>query len=322
MILIRSILSTLTFIGLSLGVWAQQPQTVYHVAIVKFVQHPALNQEADAIEEALNAAGFKKGDNLKIHTYDGQGNIASVRQMASQIAALKPHVVVAIATPAALALSDEMKKHQIPMVFTAVTDPVGSKLVQSQANNNTDSLVTGVSDAIDMKEAISLIEKAIPKARKIGVIVNNSEQNSVLQVNQIKTAIKDTSLQLQEAQAAGTAQVYEALTRLLDDVDVILVQHDNTAASALDTIVKTAHEKKIPVITADMAHLSKNVLGVAGLDRTVLGKMAGQQVVEILHGKKPSDIPVQTLDKPQHVINVAVAKELGINIPDGVQKRE
>lgn len=292
----------------------------YHVAILQFVQHPALDLEREAIIAKLAESGFKKGDNLTIHYFDAQGNIAQVHQISSQIVAVKPHVVVAIATPAAQALSAPLKQNNIPMVFTAVTDPVGAKLVKSLENKDSETLVTGVTDAIDLSKAVGLIKKMMPTVKKIGLIYNPSEPNSVKQVQEIKTACQNASLEVVESAATGTAQVYTATTALIDTPDLaILLPNDNVAVAAGKTIVNAASKKNIPVFAADIGSLQNGAVAVAALDRKILGGLAGELAVKILKGQKPSELSVQNQTNVDYIVNPESAKNLSLSIPSDVK---
>lgn len=276
------------------------------VAIVQFVDHPALDIERDAIIKTLEKECAQKPTILY---QNAQGSIATAIQIASQFASKKPDVIVAIATPAAQAVLPESQKLGIPLVFTAVTDPVQAKLVKDW--DTPDPLVTGVSDALPIEKQIDLIRKMIPHLKTIGLIYNPGEINAVTQVEQIQKIAGPTKIIL--SPASKSSEVASAVENLVGRVDAILVPNSNTVASAIGSAVAIATKHNVPLFAMDVDLVERGVLAAIGYDRSQLGTKVGQMVCRILSGTPLTHLKVLH-DHPLEVrINEEAAKKIGVN---------
>ena len=285
-----------------------------HVAVSQIIDHPALNDTYRGLEEQLIREKIK----VKLDLENAQGNNAIVLQIAEKMAGQNPDVLVAIGTPAAQAALGVVNG-QVPLVFAAVTDPVAAKLVDSW--ERTDKNVTGVVDGVPLAKNIALIKELKPDLKKVGTIYNGGEANSAAAIKELKAALAKENLELVEAAATKTAEVQEAAQALVGKVDVILLTLDNTAVSAVKTIVQTGEENKLPVFASDVGSVKNGAIAAQSFDYREVGREAGRQVAAILRGKPVAEIPVATPKEIRLVINLAAAEKMGLKLPPAVLER-
>ncbi len=278
------------------------------VAITQIIEHAALDAERKGIEEALNQAGYVPGQNIKVVYLNAQGSIPTASQIAHQIIAQDPKVIVAISTPSAQSILGVMAKTKASMVFTAVTDPQGAKLTDNKS-------VTGICDAVDLDIQVDLVSKIMPEAKRIGVIYNSGEPNSVVMVKGLHERLDARHLCLISAEVNKSSEIGAAFQTLVGKVDVILIPNDNTAVAAMPQIVKLGIKHQLPVFALDQGSIEQGAAAGYVVDRHLQGLKAGRMVVDILKGKAPSEIPVVLESEPRLMINTKSASAMGLTIP-------
>ncbi|MFT0531857.1 ABC transporter substrate-binding protein [Castellaniella hirudinis] len=286
------------------------------VAVTSIVEHPALDSVKDGVQEALDKAGYTQAKGLKWQFQTAQGNTAIAAQIARKFIGDKPDVIVAIATPSAQAVVAATKT--IPVVYSAVTDPVAAQLVPGWAASGTN--VTGVSDALALDAQIALIQKIVPDAKRVGMVYNPGEANSVVVVKQLREALPKVGMSLVEATAARTVDVGAAARSLVGKVDVIYTNTDNNVVSAFESLVKVANSAKIPLVASDTDSVKRGAIAALGVNYRDLGVQTGNLVVRILKGEKPGDIPSETSAKPELFVNPAAAEKQGVVLSDALLK--
>ena len=298
--------------GLAVASVAAQAQSV---AVVSIVEHPALDAMRDGIAQALAEAGYDK--NNKDFTWQfqsAQGNNAVAAQIARKFVGDKPDVIIAIATPAAQAVVAATRR--IPIIYGAVTDPVGAQLVPSLEASGTN--VTGVSDALPIDEQIELIQQVVPKAKRVGMVYNPGEANSVAVLEQLRAKLPDYGLSLVEAGAPRTLDVGAAARSLIGRVDVIYTSTDNNVVAAYEALVKEGNEADIPLIAADVDSVKRGAVAALGQKYQQMGRQAGQMAVRILKGEKPGDMPSAQGKDLELYLNRTAAREQGIELPQAL----
>jgi len=287
------------------------------VAVTAIVEHPALDAARDGIKAGLADAGFKEGDNLTFLYETAQGNPATAAQIARKYVGDAPTVIVPISTPSAQAVVAATK--DIPVVFTAVTDPVGAELVtdaQKPGGN-----VTGVSDLSPLGDHLALIKEITPDVKTIGVIFNPGEANSVSLIEKLKEMAGPAGYEVVEASATKTADVQQAARSLVGKVDAIYVPTDNTIVSALEAAVKVAEENQIPLYAGDTDSVPRGAIAAIGFNYYDIGMQTAEIVAEVLNGKNPGDIPVTQAQGTNLIVNPGAAEKMGVTIPEAVVKR-
>src|SRR6202162_1258636 len=280
------------------------------VEVTAIVEHAALDAVRDGVKDQLEADGFEEGKNLKFAYQSAQGNTGTAAQIAHKSVGDRPDVAVAIATPSAQALIAATR--DIPIVFSAVTDPVAAKLVKSWDASGTN--VTGVSDMSPLQVQIDLILKVVPKAKRVGVIYNPGEANSVSIVNEFKKLLAAKGMTLVEAVAARTVDVGSAAQSLAGKADVIYAPTDNNVMSAFEGIVKVAEQTKLPIVAADTSAVRRGAAAAIGLNYYDLGRQTGKIVVRILKGEAPGTIAVQTSTTFELFVNPEAARKQGLTL--------
>ncbi|OCO99698.1 MULTISPECIES: ABC transporter substrate-binding protein [unclassified Ensifer] len=287
------------------------------VAVTAIVEHPALDAARDGVKDALAAAGYKEGENLKFIYESAQGNPATAAQIARQFAGEGPDVIVPISTPSAQAVVSSTR--DIPVVFTAVSDPLGAQLVKDM--DTPGGNVTGLSDMSPVAEHVALIKEILPNAKSIGYLYNSGEANSVSLLAVLKTEAEKAGLTVVESAATKSAEVQGAARALVGRADAIYVPTDNTIISALEGAVAVAEEAKLPLFTADTDSVARGSLAALGFNYYDVGKQTGDVVVRILKGENPGDIAVKVAAGSDLVINKKAAEKMGVTLPESVVKR-
>ncbi len=287
------------------------------VAVTAIVEHPALDAARDGIKEALAEAGYKDGENLKFVYESAQGNPGTAAQIARQFVGDAPTVIVPISTPSAQAVVAATR--DIPVVFTAVSDPLGAQLVKDMEKPGGN--VTGLSDMSPVADHVALIKEITPNAKSIGFIYNSAEANSVSTLAALKAEAEKAGLTVVESVATKSAEVQGATRALVGRADVIYIPTDNTIVSAFEAAVGVAEEAKIPLYAGDTDSVSRGALAALGFNYFDVGKQTGEVVARVLKGEKPGDIAVRVAAGTDLVINKAAAAKMGVTFPESVTKR-
>ncbi|ADG83523.1 ABC transporter substrate-binding protein [Thermincola potens] len=284
------------------------------VGIIQIVEHPALDAAREGFLEALKKNGYEEGKNLVVNYQNAQGDANNLQPIAQKLASEKPDLILAIATPSAQAVAGATK--DIPILITAVTDPVGAKLVNSLQKPGTN--VTGTTDMNPIKEQLELLKQLVPGAKNIGVIYNAGEQNSQTQVKKVKELASGLGLEVSEATVTSTAEVMQATQSLVGKVQAIYVPTDNMVVSAANSVVQVADQNKIPIISGESSVVEKGALATIGIDYKKLGEQTGEMAIRIINGEKPQDMPVESQKEFSIVINKKNADKIGVTIPEEV----
>ncbi|WP_027309398.1 ABC transporter substrate-binding protein [Caloramator sp. ALD01] len=287
---------------------------VFQIGVTQIVEHPALDDARKGFIEALKSKGYEDGKNIKIDYQNAQGDIATTQSIAKNFVAQNKDLILAIATPSAQSALNATK--DIPIIITAVTDPVKSGLAKSMQNSGNN--VTGTSDAVPISNQFELLKKLIPNAKKVGILYNTSESNSELQINEAKNIAPNFNLEIVPVGITSVNEATTALNTLLEKVDVLYTPTDNLVASSMPIIVEKCMSKNIPVIGSEKSHVSAGAIATVGIDYFKLGFQTGLIAVEVIEGKKPSDIPLSTLNEMQLVLNTDSIKKLNIKVPDDI----
>ncbi|MFB2602144.1 ABC transporter substrate-binding protein, partial [Rhizobium phaseoli] len=264
------------------------------VAVTAIVEHPALDAARKGVLDVLTAAGYKEGENLKFVFESAQGNPATAAQIARQFAGDEPNVIVPISTPSAQAVVSATR--DIPVVFTAVSDPLGAQLVKNM--DKPGGNVTGLSDMSPVGEHLALIKEILPKVKTIGYLYNSGEANSVSLLAVLKAEAEKAGLTVVESAATKSAEVQGAARALVGRADAIYIPTDNTIISALEGAVAVAEESKLPLFTADTDSVSRGSIAALGFNYYDIGKHTGEKVGRLMKGEKPSAIAGKTPARP------------------------
>ena len=295
--------------------FAADPPKKVLIGVSKIVAHPALDAVVKGMQDELVAEKI----NVEYDVQNANGDMNAAASIATKFQSEKVTLAVGVATPTSQALVNTLKG--IPIVFTAVTDPVKAGLVASLKKS--DRNVTGVSDMTPVKQQIELLLK-VKKVKRLGHIYTSSEENAVVLAGIVKQACKELGIEFVETTVSKSSEVKQAVQAIIRRVDALYISTDNTVVSAMSAVADVAMKARVPIMSADPSSAENYpVLAAWGFDYYKMGRTTGKLVVEILNGKKPEQIPTRFMTKTSDVdllINLDVAKKLGLTFPKDIVK--
>lgn len=291
----------------------------YSIAISQYVEHPSLDATREGFMAALKDAGLIEGENLKVDLQNAQADQANNLSIAQKIAGDKNDLVLAIATPSAQSIVQKVDK-DTPVLFAAVTDPLDARLVTDLEHPGGN--VSGASDT--NPEAITRLMQFIaaqfPKVKKLGLVINEGEPNAVVMAGIAKEELDKHGIELVKAAVTNTSEVKQAAESLVGRVDAFYITLDNSVVSAVDTIIQTANEKKLPFFSADRDTVEKGAFATVGFKYYDHGYQVGEMAVEVLkNGKSPGDMKVTMQEKLDLILNLKAAAAQGIEVTDAMK---
>lgn len=293
------------------------------IGIIKYVTAPALDSAQEGIIEALEKAGYKDGEKIKIVKYSPEGDPSTLSQV-SEIAVKECDLVFAIATPTVSEVKAKIKKTglDVPVLFTAVTDPVAKGIVDSL--EKTGCNISGTSDLNPVADQLALITDLAPEAKKVGFLYTSSEDNSVVQLNLLKAKAAELNLEVVTRAITNLSELKMATEALVGEgIDVIYLPTDNLVNSAAKTVLDITNKNKIPSICAEEGYLSNGGTITLSINYKDLGKLTGEMAVKILNGEveDASSLPVGNLTKFELKVNEEEANKYGIIISDAIKEK-
>ncbi|MDF2673505.1 MAG: putative extracellular substrate-binding protein [Clostridiales bacterium] len=287
---------------------------IVKIGITQILEHGALDSAREGFIDALKSKGFEEGKNIEIDYQNAQGDMPTAQTIAQNFVSAKVDMIFAVATPSAQAAYNATK--DIPILITAVTDPVEAGIAKSMEKSETN--VTGTSDDLPIEKQFELLKKLLPESKKVGILYNTSEKNSEIQVENAKQAAPSLGLEILTAGITNTNEISQSLDSLLSKVDVIYVPTDNLVVAAIPLITSQAYRKNIPVIGSERGQVDGGALATNGIDYYKLGFQTGLMAVDVINGKSPKDIAIKTLQEMEIVVNTDAAKKLNITIPEDI----
>lgn len=292
------------------------PKELPLIAITQVIEHHTLDVVRSGLMAELADHGYTEAT-ARIIYENAHGNVATATQIGNKFAALHPHIMVALSTQSAQILSTLANSAQVPLVFTAVTNPVAAKLVPGKTEAA--PFITGVSDFMDPLPQLEMMRAFLPHLTKLGVLYNPSEVNSVSFLKEMEEIAKGKGIDLVYAALNNTSEAASATISLVGKVDALYFPNDNTAMAAVSAIASTALKHNLPVFANDSASVERGALAAVAYDRFAMGRKTGEMVIAILKGKKPQDIPV-FYDTPfEVVVNENTLEALSLKLPETVK---
>lgn len=286
----------------------------YKIGLTQFAEHPSLDAATEGFKKALEDEGFKEGENVEYDFQNAQGDMNNTQTIANNFVGDKVDLIFANATPSAVSALNATK--DIPILFTSVTDPIGAGLVESldkpgdNITGTTDNHPDGTAKTIHF-----IVEEA--GAKNIGVISNAGEQNSEVQVEQVRSLAEEKGAAVVAASVSTSAEVKQAAESLVGRVDAIYVPTDNTVVSALESVISVANSEMIPLFVGELDSMERGAVAASGFSYHDLGYQTGKMAAEILKGnKKVSDIPVELPGNLKLVVNKKAAEAQGLKVKE------
>lgn len=285
------------------------------IGIGQFAEHGSLDNCREGFLAGLAEEGYVEGVNLTVFTENAMADGSNANQIANNFMAKKVDLIAAIATPMAQSAYGAARDSDIPVIFTAVTDPVEAQLANSDRTPTGN--ITGTSDKLPVELQLEMIRNILPDAKNIGIMYSTSEANSISAIEEYKTIAAEYGFTIIESGISTIADVPLAADNLLAKVDCINNLTDNTVVSALPVILNKAASKNIPVFGSEVEQVKIGSLAAMGLDYYDLGIQTGKIAAMVLDGEmEASEINFEIIEEAAFYGNQAVADNLGIRLPE------
>lgn len=295
-------------------------EKVYTVGISQFAEHGSLDNCREGFIEGLAEEGFVEGENLKIEVKNAAADAGTAKQISDGFVSEKVDLICGIATPSAQAAYNSAMDAGIPVIYTAITDPVSAEL--ADADGMPVGEVTGTSDRLPVEAQLKMIREILPDAKTIGIMYTTSEVNSLSAIEEYEELALKYGFELETVGITTTADIPLAADDLLGKVDCITNLTDNTVVSSLATILDKANEKNIPVFGSEIEQVKIGCLAAEGIEYVELGKQTGRMAAKVLKGEaKASEMKFEISEESFLYINTAVAEKLGIALGDDTTGR-
>ena len=318
----RNLIKTIFLLPVTATLFTGCNSNKNQIGILMPVEHVALQAAADGFVAGLEESGLVKGKDFTIKLMNAGGKDADIVAYSKTLVA-ESKMTLGVGTGASKALLSASidKGSTNPVLFTAVTDPVGERLVSSIENGS--GFVTGTSDAQPIQAQIELLKECLPSADKIGIIYTQSETNSVVQATQAKAAAEALGLSVVQETCTGPSDISTAAGALcaVDGLDAIYIPTDNNIAANTNAVKQEANAKGILIIAGEEGMVKSGGHVTLSIDYTELGKRTGKMAAQILKGEKqPGEIPVGTMSKEEceYVYSSANLAGSGITLPESV----
>ena len=308
-----------SFLILVLFSFAASADEMKKVFISKVIEHPAIDETERGIVDYLFEDDYFKVHKLDLRVSSAQGSSVLGAQIASKFVGNEPDVVVGIGTVSTQSLAKYALNGQTKLVFSSVTDPLGAKLIASPGKLQKN--ITGVSNFVDLEPQISLFKEVLPNLKFLGVIYNPSEINSYAINEKLNEICPKYGVTIVKVGATKTGEVPQAALSIIEKVDAFFISNDNTALSALPTIINIANKGKKPVFVSDVDAVGQGALLALGPNQYDLGRQTGKMIIDLLKGADPANIQVQYPLKTDLVVNLKAADAIDVTLPKSVLKK-
>lgn len=290
-------------------------QKNYEIGILQLAEHGSLDNCTEGFIAGLASEGIVEGENLTIEFKNAFGDVGITGQIANYFGSEFKDLVCAIATPAAQIAYNAVMDRNIPVVYTAVTDPVMAELATEDGMPV--GYVTGTSNQLPVEEQLQMIRAIMPEATTIGIMYTISEVNSVSNVAVYESLAGKYGFDLQVMSIASAADIPLVMDLLLGEVDCITNLTDNTVVNSLATVIGLANEAGIPVFGSEIEQVKMGCVAAQGLDYVALGHQTGVMAAKILRGEeRANSLPFELITESELTINTAVAEMLELEIPE------
>lgn len=315
---VRKLLAPLLVVGILLTslislhqLKADKKKDVFRIGISQFITHQSLDATREGFVDELAKQGYVEGKNIEIDLQNAQGEQRNLKTISQQLAE-SSDVVLAIATPSAQSLANTTQT--TPVIFSAVTDPVSAKLVESREHPGGN--VTGTSDQSSdaISTQINLIKKVLPRAKTIGILYTQSEPNSVVQKDEAKRLLEEKGFTVVEKTILDSNNVKAATESLMAEVDMVFVPTDNIISSTMETVKQVSIKHKVPVFGGSTEMVAVGGLYNYGTNYEELGRQTARMLIRVLKGENPENIAVELPEKLELHTNQEMADALGIDI--------
>ena len=287
------------------------------IGIIQPMEHESLDAAREGFVQALADHGYTDGDTIVLDYQNAQRDSSALLTISQRFVGDDCDLVLAIGTGAAQSIASQTS--EIPVLITAVTDPVDAGLVQSSEAPGTN--VTGTNDMNPIREQLELIPEILPDAQTVGLLYTSSEDNSILQIEEAKAILEEMNLDYVEQTVTGSNDVQQAVQSIVTRCDAIYIPTDNTFASAMPLVGSVVMESGTPVICGATGMVEAGGLITLGLNYYNLGYQTGEMAVQVLEGADPASMPVQSQNQYDYVVNEEMLSALGMELPQSLLEK-
>lgn len=281
-------------------------EKIFKIGISQLAEHPALDDTRKGFEDGLKELGV----NAEIIYKNAQGDIPNTVSIAQKFSADNVDLIFAIATPAAQ--SAKQATSHIPVLFSAVTDPVKAEIVSDW--KNVGGNITGTSDMAPTASQLKMFKEINPKIKTIGILYNTSEANSQVQIEEVMKLAPVEGLEIVTVGISNVNELPQAISSIVKKVDALYMITDNMVAASVELMSKVAIENNMVTVSAEETQVKGGLLITNGLSYYELGKQTAKMAKEILIDKKDvSTIPVERAEKTITTVNQKTLKALGLD---------
>ena len=310
------VMAAMTMVA-AMAVPAMADEESVTIGISQFAEHGSLDNCREGFLEGLKEAGYEEGKNLTIEYQNAQADTGNAATIADSFVNKKVDLICAIATPSAMSAYNSAMDADIPVIYTAVSDPSGAGLVNEDGTNVGN--ITGTSDKLPVTEQMALIRELMPDAKKIGILYTTSEANSVSTIQEYKDHAEEYGFEIVDTGINTIADVEMAAKDLASKVDCISNLTDNTVVSALQTVLAAANDAKIPVFGSEVEQVKNGCVAAVGIDYVALGKQTGEMAAKVLKGEATAaETPFEICEGGNVYVNTEAAGNIDFTISDDV----
>lgn len=285
----------------------------YTIGISQFAEHGSLDNCREGFLEGLKEAGIEEGKNLEVLYDNAQADTGTAGTIADDYVSKNVDLICGIATPAAMSAYNAAMNTDIPVIYTAISDPVASQLANEDGSPVGN--ITGTSDKLAVTEQLEMIRQILPDAKTIGIMYTTSETNSESTIAEYKEYAADYGFEIVESGINTIADVPLAAADLAAKVDCINNLTDNTVVSALQTVIEAASKEGIPVFGSEIEQVKAGCLAAMGLDYVELGRQTGTMAAKVLKGEANArELNFETITQASLYVNTAAAEKLGMTL--------
>lgn len=282
---------------------------VVHIGILQYVEHPSLSAARKGFVAELKKEGYVDGKNFKLDYENAQGDQSNLQTISTNLLS-NNDLVLGIATPAAQTLSN--LSTDVPVLFTAVTDPVSAKLVKTM--EKPEGIATGTSDMSPISKQVELLQKVMPNVKKVGIMYTTNERNSEVQVEEAQKEFAKAGIDVLTKGISSTNDVQDTAKSLMSQTQVLFIPTDNMIVSAISLITELSKEMKVPVVGGSADIVEQGVLFTYGANYEALGRQTAKLAVRIIKGEDVSKVSAEYPKTLNVVANDDMAKTLGIDL--------
>jgi putative ABC transport system substrate-binding protein len=289
----------------------------YVIGISQFAEHGSLDNCREGFIKGLENKGIKEGENLTIHFQNAQADTGTASQISDAFVADGVDLICGIATPSAMSAYNSALGTQVPVIYSAVSDPVAAELAKEDGTPVGN--ITGTSDALAVTQQLEMIRKILPDAKKIGILFTTSETNSESTIAQYKEHAAEYGFEIVDSGINTLADLDMAAADLVTKVDCINNLTDNTVVSGLQTVLSYANEQGIPVFGSEVEQVKVGCVAAMGLDYMQLGIQTGEMAAKVLLGEsKAEEMPFEVIDEPSLYVNTAAAEKISMTLDESL----